>query len=80
MNASQLSTTTGSAALTMNRQERIKRFGIECLGPGGGDGILLGYTNVGAGPCNSTLALNGDGYAWQNIDNLIGPFTFTVIW
>ncbi len=41
MNASQLSVTTGSAALTMNRDERIKRFGIECLGPGGGDGIFF---------------------------------------
>lgn len=46
---------------------------------GGGDGILLGYTNVGAGPCTSTLTIISNGYEWHNNDNLIGPFTFTVI-
>ena len=46
---------------------------------GGGDGVLLGYTNVGAGPCTSTLTLISNGYEWHNNDNMQGPFTFTVI-
>lgn len=46
---------------------------------GGGDGVLLGYTNVGAGACTSTLTMASNGYEWTNVDNLTGPFTFTVI-
>jgi hypothetical protein len=34
-------TTFQSQVLTMDRAERVKRFGIECIGPGGGDGIYF---------------------------------------
>ena len=46
---------------------------------GGGDGVLLGFTNVSAGSCNSTLTISANGYEWTNVDNMTGPFTFTVI-
>ena len=46
---------------------------------GGGDGVLLGYTNVGAGPCTSVVTIDGSGYTWANNDGMLGPFTFTVI-
>lgn len=52
---------------------------VETWIAGGGDGILLGYTNVGAGPCTSTLTIISNGYEWHNNDNMVGPFTFTVI-
>jgi|LauGreDrversion4_2_1035121.scaffolds.fasta_scaffold134994_3 hypothetical protein len=52
---------------------------VETWIAGGGDGVLLGYTNVVAGPCNSTLAMASNGYEWTNVDNMTGPFTFTVV-
>lgn len=52
---------------------------VETWIAGGGDGVLLGYTNVGSGPCNSTLTMASGGYEWTNVDNMTGPFTFTVI-
>jgi hypothetical protein len=39
--ATMMSVTSGSNALTLSRDERVKRFGIECIGPGGGDGIFF---------------------------------------
>lgn len=54
---------------------------VEMWIAGGGDGILISYTNVGAGPCTNTVFMDGpgNGYYWTNNDNLTGPFTFTVI-
>lgn len=54
---------------------------VETWIAGGGDGVLLGYTNVGAGPCTSTVIMDNsiNGYFWTNNDNMTGPFTFTVI-
>ncbi len=52
---------------------------IETWIAGGGDTLLLGATNLGGGPCGSTLTMNGSGYEWTNVDNLVGPFTFTVV-
>ena len=52
---------------------------VETWIAGGGDGVLLGYTNIGAGPCNSTVTMISNGYEWTNVDNMVGPFTFTVI-
>lgn len=52
---------------------------VETWIAGGGDGILITYSNVGAGPCTNTLTMNGSGYEWTNNDNMTGPFTFTVI-
>jgi hypothetical protein len=46
---------------------------------GGGDGVLLGATDLGGGVCGSTLTMSGTGYEWTNEDNLTGPFTFTVV-
>jgi hypothetical protein len=52
---------------------------VETWIAGGGDTVLLGATNLGGDPCGSTLIINGSGYDWTNVDNLTGPFTFTVI-
>ena len=51
--------------------------GIELWICGGGDCALLKTTS--AAPGNSTFTQNGNGYEWTNVDNLNGPFTFTVI-
>jgi len=52
---------------------------VETWIAGGGDTVLLGATNLGGRPCGSTLTMNGSGYDWTNVDELTGPFTFTVI-
>ena len=52
---------------------------VETWIAGGGDTVLLGATNTGGVPPNSTLTMNGSGYEWTNSDALTGPFTFTVI-
>lgn len=52
---------------------------VESWIAGGGDTLLLGATNLGGGVCGSTLTISGTGYEWTNIDNLTGPFTFTVV-
>jgi hypothetical protein len=54
---------------------------VETWIAGGGDGVLISFSNVGAGPCNNTLTMNGgaNGYDWTNVDNYVGPVTFTVI-
>lgn len=52
---------------------------VETWIAGGGDAVLLGATNLGGDPCGSTLVIDGSGYAWTNVDNLTGPFTFTLI-
>lgn len=51
--------------------------GVEMWICGGGDCVLINYTS--AAPGNSTFTQNGVGYEWTNVDNLTGPFTFTVI-
>ena len=51
--------------------------GVELWIAGGGDGIMVSHTTTAAG--NSTLTINSNGYEWTNVDNLNGPFTFTVI-
>jgi hypothetical protein len=53
--------------------------GVETWIAGGGDAVLLGATNLGGGTCNNTLTMASNGYEWTNVDNLTGPFTFTVI-
>lgn len=52
---------------------------VETWIAGGGDTVLLGATNLNGDPCGSTLQITGSGYEWTNVDNLTGPFTFTVI-
>lgn len=52
---------------------------VESWIAGGGDTLLLGATNLGGDPCGSTLSISENGYEWTNVDNLEGPFTFTVI-
>lgn len=52
---------------------------VETWIAGGGDAVLLGATNLGGDPCGSTLTMASNGYEWTNVDNLSGPFTFTVI-
>lgn len=52
---------------------------VESWIAGGGDTVLLGATNLGGGVCGSTLTMSSNGYEWTNVDNLLGPFTFTVI-
>jgi hypothetical protein len=52
---------------------------VETWIAGGGDAVLLGATNLGGGTCGSTLTMASGGYEWINVDNLTGPFTFTVI-
>ena len=52
--------------------------GIETWICGGGDCTLISKTS--AAPGNSTFTQSGsNGYEWTNVDNLNGPFTFTVI-
>lgn len=52
--------------------------GIELWICGGGDCTLVSKTT--AAPGNSTFTQSGaNGYEWTNVDNLNGPFTFTVI-
>ena len=52
---------------------------VETWIAGGGDGVLISYTNIGAGPCTSTVSMDSNGYTWANNDGMLGPFTFTVI-
>lgn len=52
---------------------------VETWIAGGGDTVLLGATNTGGVPPNSTLTMAASGYEWTNNDALTGPFTFTVI-
>jgi len=53
---------------------------IETWIAGSGDAFLLGYTAQGEGAPTSTVIMNSsNGYDWNNNDNLVGPFTFTVI-
>ena len=52
---------------------------VETWIAGGGDTVLLGATNLGGGTCGSTLTMASSGYEWTNVDNLTGPFTFTVV-
>lgn len=52
---------------------------VETWIAGGGDAVLLGATNLNGDPCGSTLTMASNGYEWTNLDNLTGPFTFTVI-
>lgn len=51
--------------------------GVELWIAGGGDAIMTSHTT--AAPGNSTLTMASNGYEWTNVDNLTGPFTFTVI-
>lgn len=51
--------------------------GVEIWVAGGGDATMMVHTT--AAPGNSTMTINGQGYEWTNVDNLQGPFTFTVI-
>lgn len=52
--------------------------GVETWICGGGDCTLISTTS--AAPGNSTFTQSGsNGYEWTNVDNLNGPFTFTVI-
>lgn len=51
--------------------------GMEMWICGGGDCKLVQITS--ASPGNSTFTMNGSGYEWTNVDNLNGPFTFTVV-
>ena len=51
--------------------------GVETWICGGGDCTRLNYTSAMGG--NSTFTQAGNGYEWTNVDNLNGPFTFTVI-
>lgn len=52
--------------------------GVETWICGGGDCTLI--SNTSAAPGNSTFTQSGsNGYEWTNVDNLNGPFTFTVI-
>ena len=51
--------------------------GVETWICGGGDCVMLNHTS--AAPGNSTFTQAGSGYEWTNVDNLNGPFTFTVI-
>lgn len=51
--------------------------GVELWIAGGGDGVMV--SNTTAAPGNSTLTMSSNGYEWTNVDNLTGPFTFTVI-
>lgn len=52
--------------------------GVELWICGGGDCTLISTTT--AAPGNSTFTQSGtNGYEWTNVDNLNGPFTFTVI-
>jgi hypothetical protein len=52
---------------------------VELWIAGGGDGILVSYSNVGAGTPTNTLTIGSNGYEWTNNDNMTGPFTFTVV-
>lgn len=52
---------------------------VETWIAGGGDAVLLGATNLGGSPCGSTITMAASGYEWTNVDNLVGPFTFTVV-
>jgi hypothetical protein len=52
---------------------------VETWIAGSGDAALLGYTDLSSGIPTSTVTQNGNGYEWTNNDNLVGPFTFTVI-
>jgi hypothetical protein len=47
---------------------------VETWIAGGGSTVLLGNNISG-----NTLNISGTGYEWTNVDNLLGPFTFTVI-
>lgn len=51
--------------------------GVELWIAGGGDAIMTSHTT--AAPGNSTLTMASNGYEWTNVDNLTGPFTFTVV-
>lgn len=44
---------------------------------GGATTVLVSSTPYGPGP--GDLVINGNGYQWKNINNQIGPFTFTAI-
>ena len=52
---------------------------VELWIAGGGDGILVSYSNVGSGTPTNTLTIGSNGYEWTNNDNMTGPFTFTVV-
>ena len=49
---------------------------VELWIAGGGTTQLVSNTE---GVSTSTLVQNGNGYEWTNVDNLNGPFTFTVV-
>lgn len=49
---------------------------VELWIAGGGTTQLVSNTE---GVSSSTLTQNGNGYEWTNVDNLNGPFTFTVV-
>jgi hypothetical protein len=51
--------------------------GMEYWICGGGDCQL--FVKTSAAPGNSTFLMSGSGYEWTNVDNLNGPFTFTVV-
>jgi hypothetical protein len=51
--------------------------GVELWIAGGGDAVMINHTS--AAPGTNTLTQNGNGYEWTNVDNMTGPFTFTVI-
>lgn len=48
---------------------------VELWLAGGGNTELVSSTEAS----NNTLVQNGLGYEWENVDGLVGPFTFTVI-
>lgn len=54
--------------------------GVELWIAGGGASTVL-INKTPYGPGNGDLKINGgiDGYAWHNVNNQAGPFTFTVI-
>lgn len=52
--------------------------GVEMWLCGGGPTtVLVSSTPYGPGP--GDLVINGNGYQWKNLNNQIGPFTFTAI-
>ena len=50
---------------------------VEMWIAGGGDTLQLGTTATSS--TNTLTQSTNNGYEWTNVDNLTGPFTFTVI-